>query len=1497
MPTQYTVTKIWNFDSTNEGWQLDADRVYGTTSGRYVNYIPPTRLNTNGCLEVGYGIPYGGMTEGYIDALWSGTWTSLGVPSGCTIVGLRFISAQTRCVKAQGAITSSNAGITDIYFITGTTWIENATRYTKTVESSWHAQAGQSVVDFTAQSDSTAKFWMEFSFAVDDPGPPTFGPSGQIDNSGYLSMQVDAIGIEITYVINDRIGNLGRTINRPVFHAGTQFPAPSPRRYMRIVDDSDSAFVGYNHDIYPGYYSPKADPYNGGFKGEQVVGTCSNPSAYSNAVWTFDNVPNKPLDVWATWWAPSGTVIGYSGVVYTVWTDNDSNMAASRTVNQKYAIGSANSGAEPTDLKANGVNWVKLGQVTPTRNNINVHFDFAYPQTGWLADAVRVMEPLPLCTLPTFQDDFNENQIAFNWTTFGGTWQLPSPGINGYVAQTNASSGNYKLLVGDYVYHPNMTQLVKVRIDSWAGTDQRAGLTLYNDGTSGINFVIHKTAVGTEVAFLNDSVAWGNSSSYSVSVGQWYWLRLTMGSDGTLYGKVWTDGQSEPSSWTITQTGWAGSKDTTNMPGIFTACDNNSVTASFDSYQITNDGISVGCGSLTASHAQISGSGTRKLGPIGNSPVFSVNHPALSSSGSFGMPTFRGVAAISLNHPSLVTAGGLGRPNYHADTVLSVNHPMFSDDTYGMEAYWKFDNPLEKVAQDFSGNGNDATLVNRPSHVPASPGPNSGLGALQFPNSYSLMFDGFSQYLTFDQWFIPNAKSVSLWFYVSNPQYDMPLIFAGPDVMDPSQWSWGIWITQAGKVRYQGTVGSQTVLGDLALDTNTNYGWNHVGLVRTSTIGVGTKIYLNGQLRGNDSTQLTARVSNARLGKAGTSYLNGKVDDVRIYSRVLSDAEMMTLGGGMDLPGGHSASPAYSGSMTISKSVTLQTSVVLSDYVGLASSLAKNAVFLSQGAASVPSYSGSATLSRTVVFSTDDSFIPMKSGSASLSRQVQFFAWGHASANPSSSAYLTLFTGGFDKSNSWIPLFISGIPNKSCMPLYVDGLDVADMGMTLYTGGISGISNATVQLYLNASVGETLATTMAIVGSAGSMSGSIPLFLPNAIIISGQPPGLNLFVKQVTQVNSIHSRWQWFEYGLTPSPTLFVNGSSGISYNNILYPTPMPLTIKGFVQTIGEEINLVIVNSHTVQAVPFAIKGATYISSHLGSQQPLFVGGFDVFNNNDQSPRLSLVLMQNQLSATGSTPFFVGGPNQFNSHSFNYSSMRYNDPTLFVMGDVFKSYTQTTPLYLFAGGSRCETVNVFLKSDPVPIADSSLPMLVVGSVNPCRFNAVPLRIVGHGLNEYMNLIIHGTDSGGTAKIMKLTVTGGNAGLGGATPLFVQNDASGTNLDTELYIRGLGVNPGYNPYGESMNLFVERGPNAGITLYIENKVIASNVPFYIYGAPSIAQSASLFTEGFGGDLAGNVPFITQGQVPINATLVTTLTLPDVVGFQPSSATLYTNGFNY
>ncbi len=170
----------------------------------------------------------------------------------------------------------------------------------------------------------------------------------------------------------------------------------------------------------------------------------------------------------------------------------------------------------------------------------------------------------------------------------GGTWQLGS----GTLSQTSTASADpKKAMITNQTYPSNVMITAEVEVNSWtAGDMARAGVGLYTNTTTGdgFNLVFHDT---NQVQFLDDSVQWGNSYSFTWQVGTWYWFQLEE-NNGTLYGKVWAAGTAEPTSWMYEQPDWT---DRTGgapaLNGSSASSTKGSATVSFANVTVTNTSV------------------------------------------------------------------------------------------------------------------------------------------------------------------------------------------------------------------------------------------------------------------------------------------------------------------------------------------------------------------------------------------------------------------------------------------------------------------------------------------------------------------------------------------------------------------------------------------------------------------------------------------------------------------------------------------------------------------------------------------------------------------------------------------------------------------------------------------------------------------------------------------------------------------------------------------
>jgi N-acetylneuraminic acid mutarotase len=199
----------------------------------------------------------------------------------------------------------------------------------------------------------------------------------------------------------------------------------------------------------------------------------------------------------------------------------------------------------------------------------------------------------------------------------------------------------------------------------------------------------------------------------------------------------------------------------------------------------------------------------------------------------------------------------------------------------GLVAWWKFDETSGTVAYDSSGNGHDANLTNGPAWVTGKIG-----GALSFDGSNDMVRTGVSGMYNQDfTW--------STWIKTSDTSGAVVGVSA-------DSWSNGgssLYIL-GGKPKIDVcNIGNK--LGSLSVNTNQ---WVHYLLTVEDSGGSSdpVKIFVNGQIDVDSQMNwfgFSGQAFKLRIGHVpihGNYYL-GIIDDVRIYDRVLSNAEVQDL--------------------------------------------------------------------------------------------------------------------------------------------------------------------------------------------------------------------------------------------------------------------------------------------------------------------------------------------------------------------------------------------------------------------------------------------------------------------------------------------------------------------------------------------------------------------------------------------------------------------------
>jgi hypothetical protein len=193
--------------------------------------------------------------------------------------------------------------------------------------------------------------------------------------------------------------------------------------------------------------------------------------------------------------------------------------------------------------------------------------------------------PPPIQSNALYHDEFSDGVIGPDWVSHGGTWVETA----GQVSQTDLALNDPKRLQVEGIEFPtNIDVKARVRVDTWNTTDptrfdyNRAGLSVGGDANGrGYNFLFHNDT--STVEFLYDGSSWGAAGVFNWSVGVWYWMRF-QDSGQTMSGKVWADGDPEPTAWTVVDRSWG---PRVGAPGL-NGGSNNGSTASFDDFLVTD---------------------------------------------------------------------------------------------------------------------------------------------------------------------------------------------------------------------------------------------------------------------------------------------------------------------------------------------------------------------------------------------------------------------------------------------------------------------------------------------------------------------------------------------------------------------------------------------------------------------------------------------------------------------------------------------------------------------------------------------------------------------------------------------------------------------------------------------------------------------------------------------------------------------------------------------
>jgi hypothetical protein len=241
-----------------------------------------------------------------------------------------------------------------------------------------------------------------------------------------------------------------------------------------------------------------------------------------------------------------------------------------------------------------------------------------------------------------------------------------------------------------------------------------------------------------------------------------------------------------------------------------------------------------------------------------------------------------GVCSTTSNDPN--NCGGCG---------IACGMPTSAALDSGLIGHWKLDEGTGTTSADSSGNGNTATLSGATWTTGYSGDAVAGDGSSTYVSANLGSYFGTNAALTASAWVYATATTNGPVFGVTSiPNgggWNMPFLsIAGPTAYG---WLWGVPGIDGG---------SSPLAATVSLDA-----WHFLAITYTPSGGSGTeKFYVDGALAGTATgayqpsgqvdTWSTA-IPNAKPNAVTNSFLNGKVDEVRAYSRALSAAEIAIL--------------------------------------------------------------------------------------------------------------------------------------------------------------------------------------------------------------------------------------------------------------------------------------------------------------------------------------------------------------------------------------------------------------------------------------------------------------------------------------------------------------------------------------------------------------------------------------------------------------------------
>ena len=212
--------------------------------------------------------------------------------------------------------------------------------------------------------------------------------------------------------------------------------------------------------------------------------------------------------------------------------------------------------------------------------------------------------------------------------------------------------------------------------------------------------------------------------------------------------------------------------------------------------------------------------------------------------------------------------------------------------TNGLAGAWSFDEGSGTTVMDSSGNGRNGTIVDATWEAGRQ--------------GSALLFNGTSAYVNIDGYkginavdSVQQAFTIANWVKTTSDTGDTEMVTWGASTGTATRLTWRV---------HEGRVRTEHNAGNLRGNTYVNDGeWHHVALVVTEGANLrpeNTRLYVDGAedstFSGDDDTYQLVAEHDVRIGMSGPQdgrYFPGSLDEVMIYDRALSTAEILWLAG------------------------------------------------------------------------------------------------------------------------------------------------------------------------------------------------------------------------------------------------------------------------------------------------------------------------------------------------------------------------------------------------------------------------------------------------------------------------------------------------------------------------------------------------------------------------------------------------------------------------